>query len=228
MVNFRHIFGYLPDRWQMILKQLVYTWKVKTGRFVTDEPEFSYIESIVRSGDSVIDIGANIGVYTLKFSKLVGATGHVYAFEPIQESFYHLTIHSNSCTYRNITLVNMAVSDKARIATMTIPRPENRSRNYYRASMTGSEAEFGRDSIKVFCCTLDSFDFPARIRLVKIDVEGHEAAVMSGMMSLIERDKPVLIVESISPEDCEWLESRGYQKTKLPSSPNTIFEYTSA
>lgn len=224
----RNVFGYLPDRWQIILKQVVFAWKIKTGRFVTDEPEFSYIESVVHAGDNVIDIGASVGVYTLKFSELVGATGRVYAFEPVPESFYLLAVHTSLCSYRNVTLFNMAVSDKTGIATMTIPRSGNHLRNYYRASITNPEQVVGADSIQVFCYPLDSFHFPARIRLVKVDVEGYEGAVLGGMKDLIKRERPVLIVESVLPGMSERLSSQGYRRTNLPGSPNTIFECTSA
>lgn len=227
MVKPESIIRYVPDRWQIVLKQLIYAWKIKTGRFVTNEPEFDYIKSIVHAGDNVIDIGANMGVYTLKFSQLVGKTGHVYAFEPIPESFYLLTAHINLCQHKNVTLLNMAASDKVIIAPMTIPHGNNRLRNYYRASLVASGAEVGQDVVRVLCCPLDVLHLPQRIRLVKIDVEGHEAAVLDGMKGLIERDKPVLIVESIPSAISEWLSSQGYKRTELPDSPNTIFESTS-
>lgn len=227
MVTLRNILGYLPDRWQITLKQLKFAWMIKTGHFISNEPEFTYIESVVHAGDNVIDIGASVGVYTLKLSELVGASGRVYAFEPVPESFYLLTVLTGLRRYRNVTLVNMAVSDKSKIAPMTIPRSGNHLRNYYLASITAPELLVGVDSVQVFCFPLDSFNIPARIRLVKIDVEGHERAVLNGMMDLIKRDKPVLIVESVLPGMSEWLSSQGYQRTNLPGSPNTIFECSS-
>lgn len=219
---------YLPEQWQLILNRIAFAWKLKIGQYMTGEPEFQWIESVIRSGDTVVDIGANAGVYTRKFANLVGPAGRVVAVEPIPESFHLLTIHTSLLAYKNVTLLNIAASDKVMIAPMTIPRSSSRLRDYYRASMADSSAAMGRDSVQVLCCPLDSFHFPARIRLVKIDVEGHEAAVLSGMRCLIERDKPVLIIESISPEICEWLSSQGYRRTNLPGSPNTIFECTDA
>jgi FkbM family methyltransferase len=219
-----NIFRYLPDRWQITLKQLKFAWMIRTGHFITDEPEFSYIESIVHAGDNVIDIGASVGVYTLRLSKLVGTSGRVYAFEPVPESFYLLTINTGLCSNRNISLINMAISDKPRIATMTIPRSGNHLRNYYLASIADPKLLHSVDSVQVFCFPLDLFTFPSRIRLVKIDVEGHEEAVLNGMMDLIERDKPTLIIETVLPGMSEWLISHGYQRTNLAGSPNTIFE----
>lgn len=225
---FARLATYLPERWQLTLDRLFLAWEHKFGQFVTGEPEFRWIEGVVRPGDTVVDIGANAGVYTRKLANLVGPTGRVVAVEPIPESFRLLTMHASLLAHQNVTLLNIAASDQAMIAPMAIPRSSGRLRDYYRASMADLTDSTDEDRVQVLCCPLDSLHFPARIRLVKIDVEGHEAAVLSGMRCLIERDKPVLIVESISPEICEWLTSQSYRRTNLPGSPNTIFECTDA
>ena len=221
---FLHIIKYLLQHLQLKLRSIVLAWKIQTGRFTSDEPEFRWIEEIIHPGDIVLDIGANFGVYTLKFSNLVGPGGRVIAWEPVPESFYLLTINTSLCRFKNVTLLNLAASDEIRIASMIIPeRKEDGLRNYYRASLIDINAA-DRNGTQVLCCPLDSLQLPARIRLVKIDVEGHEAMVLAGMKGIIERDKPVLIIESISPEICTWLYSQGYRQTKFPGSPNTVFE----
>jgi FkbM family methyltransferase len=225
---FTRLATYLPEQWQLTLRRLAFALELKSGQFVTGEPEFKWLESVIRPGDTVVDIGANAGVYTRKLANLVGPAGRVVAIEPIPESFHLLTMHTSLLAHNNVTLLNIAASDKVMIALMTIPRSSSHLRDYYRASMADPSIALGRDSVQVLCCPLDSLHLPAPIRLVKIDVEGHEAAVLSGMRGLIERDKPVLIIESISPEICEWLSSQSYRRTNLPGSPNTIFEYTDA
>jgi FkbM family methyltransferase len=217
---------YLPERWLTTLNRITFAWQLKLGQFVTGEPEFEWVGSVIRPGDTVIDVGANAGVYTRKFASLVGPTGRVVAFEPVPESFHLLTVHTSLLEYRNVTLLNLAASDKMMVAAMSIPRSSGRLRDYYRASIAGPSVPVDEDRVQVLCCPLDSLCLPAPVRLVKIDVEGHEAAVLSGMRCLIERDKPVLIIESISPEICEWLSSQGYGRTNLPGSPNTIFQCT--
>jgi FkbM family methyltransferase len=219
---------YLPEQWQLALRRLAFAVEHKSGQFVTGEPEFQWLETVIRPGDTVVDIGANAGVYTRRLAHLVGPTGRVVAVEPIPESFQLLTMHTSLLAHKNVTLLNLAASDKVMIAPMTIPRSSSRLRDYFRASMADPNLVMGRDSVMVFCCPLDSLDLPAPIRMVKIDVEGHEAAVLDGMRCMIERDKPILIIESVSSDIGEWLSSQRYRRTKLPGSPNTIFQYADA
>lgn len=224
MINIiQSLAAHLPVQWQLAMKRLRFVWKIRTGRFVTNEPEFRWIEQVVHSGDSIIDVGASVGVYTRKFSELVGVSGRVYAFEPVPESFYLLTTLAGLMPYRNVTLFNIAASDKVEIARITVPRLDNYPRNYYRASLAKGNTPLGEYNMQVLCCPLDAFNFPRTIRLIKIDVEGHEEAVLKGMRNLIERDRPTLIVESNFPERYSWLAEYDYRKEHLPDSPNDIF-----
>src|SRR5437867_3185244 len=67
--------------------------------------ETQLVQQMVRPGDVVLDVGANIGYYTLIFAELVGEQGHVYAFEPDPRNFAFLAKNVHSNRYRNVTLV---------------------------------------------------------------------------------------------------------------------------
>ena len=122
-----------------------------------------------------------------------------------------------------MTLFNAGGSDTSRIALVAIPRSKNGLLNYYRARVT--EEKFSQDYIvKSFCFPLDLFNLAGPIRLVKIDVEGHEINVLRGMQILIARDRPLLIVESNSSGVSEWLSLLDYRKKHLSGSPNVIFQ----
>lgn len=73
--------------------------------------EMAVIIKNVKPGQTVIDVGANIGLYTLLLAKLVGADGRVLAFEPGPVSFGLLTVNVHLNRYRNVTLENRAVTD---------------------------------------------------------------------------------------------------------------------
>src|SRR5690606_41619503 len=67
-------------RSQTELKRIHFSRQIKKGNFVTDEPEYKVLPNFIRKGDWVIDIGANVGHYTIQFSELVGKEGRVIAF----------------------------------------------------------------------------------------------------------------------------------------------------
>lgn len=82
------------------------------------------------------------------------------------------------------------------------------------------------NELTVLTLSLDSLNINHRIAVVKIDTEGHEAQVLSGMQKLIENSHPLLIVETESQEVIENLKEMGYILEKLPGSPNLIFKPT--
>lgn len=75
----------LPRLWQQELKRFYYRIRIYLLKFKTTEPEFRILDSIISSGDWVLDIGANIGVYTKRFSDLVGPQGRVIAIETLNK-----------------------------------------------------------------------------------------------------------------------------------------------
>jgi len=210
-----------PVGWQEELKRHHFRRQIKKGSFVTDEPEYAQLDKLVGDGDWVIDIGANIGHYTTRLSELVGATGRVIAFEPIPTTFGHLATNVLSCRYHNITLINAAVSETTAAMGMSIPNFSTGLKNYYQASISSQVSE--TDTL-VLTLSIDSLQLPQTIRLIKIDAEGHEPAVLKGISNILQRDKPILIVETVTAEVLAQLQPLGYQAQTYPGSPNTVFK----
>lgn len=224
MSLFKRIIALTPGRFQEEIKRIYFRKQIKKGKFRTDEPEFVEIENFLKEGDWAIDIGANIGHYTLKFSDLVGINGRVIAFEPIPVTFAHLSENAMQSKYKNITLINAAVSEKTELAGMSIPDFETGLKNYYEASISSNRNE---NDTQVLTLSVDSLEILHKISLIKIDAEGHEPAVFGGAMKLISRDTPILIVETVTDEIKRQLSSIGYKEEKLKDSPNTIFRIDS-
>ena len=67
----------LPERLQFDLESYLRSWQFRTGRFTPGEPEYDLLPELVQPGDRVLDIGANIGHYTLEMARLVGPRGPV-------------------------------------------------------------------------------------------------------------------------------------------------------
>ena len=75
--------------------------------------EIELLQQLIKPGDHVLDIGANIGFYAKIISNLVGEKGKVYCFEPDKTNYNYLV--KNTKGISNITLFNLAVSDKEEV-----------------------------------------------------------------------------------------------------------------
>jgi hypothetical protein len=83
----------------------------------------------------------------------------------------------------------------------------------------------GAMDVQVLTLAVDGFRIPQPIKLVKIDAEGHEVSVLRGMVELLRRDHPDLIVEDNSPEIEPYLTGLGYTAERLAGSSNAIFRW---
>jgi len=219
MIYIKKLINYFTPYYQQELKRFRYRYQIKRDTFVSEEPEFSVLDQLISKGDWVIDIGANIGHYTKKFSDLVGAEGRVIAIEPVPFTFALLASNISLLNWANVTLLNVAASSQTAVLGMTIPDFERGLKNYYQASIVDSESHF-----QVMAISLDSLNILHRVSLIKIDTEGHDPVVLQGMLNLVKRDHPTLIIETTSPQVFQILAELGYRKEKLAGSPNTIFK----
>jgi FkbM family methyltransferase len=204
-----------PRSIQHELRRHYYAWQLRSGRFRTEEREFQSLESFVAAGDWVVDVGANVGHYTARLSKLVGPSGRVLAFEPVPRTFELLAANVRQCPYDNITLFNLALSNEASLAAMDVPAG---TAGAYLAHLTDCDT-----GLSVLCLPLDAIPIPHPVRLVKVDAEGHELPVLQGMAKLLQRDRPILIVEVTASNTVQFLLQCGYAIEKLPGSPNCVF-----
>src|SRR5262245_46402626 len=211
----KQIASHFPRGWQQELKRQYYAWQIRREKFRPPEPEFELLDSLIQEGDWVIDIGANVGHYTAKLSRLVGISGRVLAFEPVPNTFRLLAANSRLFPHENVTLLNAAASRRSALAGITVPAgPEGQ----YLAHLNEDES-----GLYILCLSLDSLQLPQRVSLVKIDAEGHELEILMGMQELLHRDKPTIIVELGKREPIEFLVALGYAMQQLPGSPNGVF-----
>ena len=209
----------LPGDWQLALRRRMYARQIRRNAFRTSEPEYDRLGEWIREGDWVLDIGANIGHYTKRFSELAGASGRVLAFEPVPDTFALLTANVRLFAHANVSLFNAAVSDRLDLSGMMVPEFETGLRNYYEARL----ADAASAAFSVLTLPVDRLAIEARVALVKIDAEDHEAAVLAGMSRLLEKHHPVLIVETGDEEVVKRLAGLGYGSERLPGSPNILF-----
>jgi len=99
----RSLINILPTKLQLILSKLYFARLLKKQRLLSSEVEHEMLGSWIKQGDNCLDIGANIGRYTFKMSKIVGQKGHVFSFEPMHYQFHILTHLCSSSNYNNIS-----------------------------------------------------------------------------------------------------------------------------
>ncbi len=155
-----------------------------------DEPEMKVISSLVKKGDTVLDIGANFGSYTKFLAKQVGEEGTVHSFEPIPEVYGYLKANIQSVDLSNVKLHNCALSDFVGSAQFSIPKFEHSGENFYEGHLTENEGDITVDVKK-----LDEMTFDQLISFVKCDVEGAELKVLEGAKEFIRKNKPIWMLE---------------------------------
>ena len=215
----KRVAAHLPRQFHHELKRHYYAWQIQHGQFRTEEQEFQRLEQFVAPGDWVIDVGANVGHYTAKLSRLVGPSGRVLALEPVPKTFELLAHNVRRLPTANVTLLNLAASDRPTVAGMEVPTGSDGLENGYLAHISE-----GTSGINILCMPLDALRLPRPVKLVKIDAEGHELPVLRGMSELLKRDRPTLIVEVSRAASADFILKLGYAMERLPGSPNCIFK----
>jgi FkbM family methyltransferase len=224
MKSLKRMASRLPPSGQNELKRVLYRLQIRRGSFVSPEPEYAILPHLVKPGDWVVDVGANVGHYTRRLSQLAGKTGRVIAFEPVPETFALLAANLQAASATNATLVNAAVSDTTRLVGMSIPLFDTGLSNYYEAHIS----EGGNGNLQVLSLSFDDLHIGHRISLIKIDAERHEASVLNGMQRTLASDCPTLIIETNSPEIARQMSALGYAAKKLQGSPNVLFIHSRA
>jgi FkbM family methyltransferase len=151
------------------------------------------MRDLLRTGDCVVDVGANFGYHALLCASYVGPSGHVYAVEPVPSNYRLLDRHIALNDFGGrITLITQAASD---VAGGTLELHGVLDGVSVTAGM--HKAEGSGVVLKVSVTTLDEClaHRPKPIRLIKIDVEGAEQLVLRGAAKLLAQDRPLLIVE---------------------------------
>jgi FkbM family methyltransferase len=172
------------------------------------EKEIELFRQLIRPGDVVLDIGANIGPHTLYFSKAVAQKGLVLAFEPQRIIYQTLCANMALNSVLNVQCFNVAVGEIP--GSIVVPILDYNAENNFGGLNLGT-FESGE---RVQVVPLDSLNLP-RCNFLKIDVEGMEIKVLKGAQKTIQRHKPLLYVENDRKENAsmlvEYISTLGYK-----------------
>jgi len=146
---------------------------------------------VLHEGDVVLDIGANLGVFTVLSARLCGSRGEVHAFEasPAMKDILERNVALNSAT--NVTIYPFAAGERETTLPFYLANEKNAGLGSLR-----NPGDSASGVIQVSVRPIDSLMSRfGTVKLIKIDVEGAEPLVLKGARGLIERDRPFLILE---------------------------------
>jgi FkbM family methyltransferase len=149
------------------------------------------IKRFVKEGDVVIDVGANIGYYTVLMSRLAGASGKVIAFEPTRHFGGVLAENIAVNKLGNVEVVSSGLSNRAQEMLIDIG-PSSATLH----SPAGFDAILGHEEITL--TTLNDFvkqRAPEKIDFIKVDIDGHEPLFFDGAWDALEKYSPIIIFE---------------------------------
>lgn len=152
------------------------------------DAEIDLISKLVQKNDTILDVGANIGLMTMPFSKIVGKEGKVLSFEPQSKIYYILCANVAINNLSNVEPYNLAVGDSNE--PLFLPNID-----YTRLGNFGGISLSNNGSIRIGQIKLDDFIFE-RLNFIKIDVEGMEIDVLKGANKTIQKHRPILYVEN--------------------------------
>jgi FkbM family methyltransferase len=197
---------FLPAEWRGIAK-LVFAFRESY------EPELSCLKTILSPGSTFIDVGANIGIYTLAASKIVGETGRVLAFEPSTQSSPLLAKNIALNGLTNVHTFSVALAQKKGRAWLHRgPNPTLNS--------LGKDPSWKEDGEEVVMEPLDRVLRKAcvgSVDVIKMDVQGAEELVLRGASNIVTSAHPIVILE-VWPEGAALLGLSPYGALELLKS----------
>jgi FkbM family methyltransferase len=158
--------------------------------------EYGPFCEIIRPGMTVLDVGANIGVFTLAAARLVGPTGRVIAFEPLPRNHRFLMANLALNGYSHVTVERMAVGNRDEPLTINLFGTDNLS--FSDTVVRGQKA-----TCEVQCCRLDTYlrkHGIDHVDVMKIDIEGAEDFAIEGMSDLFAGGCFPRVIMEVHPE----------------------------
>jgi FkbM family methyltransferase len=186
-----------------------------------EQSELKFIRELVKPGQTVLDIGANIGFFAITMASLVGLTGRVFAFEPIDKNadLLQRSILENKYESR-IKIERVAVGHSSQKASIVMP---TFSPNPVGAYLYADNAVLLQHDIKeVDMIALDHYPLSHPVHFIKMDIEGAEPLALKGAVELLKTDRPTILSE-IHPEQLRrvsgmtsgqflsWMQDKGYR-----------------
>jgi FkbM family methyltransferase len=175
------------------------------GNYSTELLETKVFEKYLKPGMRVLDLGANIGFYTLLASSKVGPSGQVIALEPSPQNFKLINLSLEANSFSNVTTINAAVSDfvgKSFLHLSPYYNSEHSLFNYhYSSGHVNNTNKISIDVTTVDKILEDSLDYT--VDLIKMDIEGSESKALDGMQRVLEENEHFVLITEFWPKGFE-------------------------
>jgi FkbM family methyltransferase len=190
----KRVVYHLPAPWRQALRK---RYIVYTLRSEPPPPELPLLARLVTPGSLVIDAGANVGTYTVALAKAV-PSARILSIEPIPTTRELLTHSVRALGLSNVTVVPVALSDRAARVVMEIPELGGQPMlTLARIKYSDASKPPLNTHVEVETSTLDRLLASERapVSLLKCDVEMHELELLRGAIGIIRRDHPAIYAE---------------------------------
>ena len=161
-----------------------------------------FIRKYINEGDTVWDVGANIGYFSLEFARSVGPKGKVLSFEPHPEIFKVLQRNVSRNRYQNINLQNVACGEQTTISKLYFSTENEGNHKIIRNSSSN-------DSVDIKVVKLSSFLETHTPRLIKMDIEGAELFALKGLGADYLKNNSVDFVIEYHPYEMSFFNVEG-------------------
>ena len=186
--------------------------------------ETKWVKNNVNGGDIVLDVGANIGYYSLMLSRLVGKTGHVFSFEPEPSNFELLKKNILINNFTNIQAENVALSDHDGSTKLFISEMRTGMHRIYPSRFCTEKF------VETKMISLDNYfkdnEFLEKISFIKMDVEGSELGVLKGMKKIFEKSENLKILMEFVPSCMREFGSEPSELLSILKNEGFKFSYT--
>jgi len=158
--------------------------------------EMFWASQYIKEGDTVVDLGAHDGLYTLLFSELVGEHGKVISVEPNPSQISRLENIARFNKITNVEIVSEAASDSVGIARLNISSKQHSGHSTLGGFVYSDNSS--NEVVAVSTNTLDNISVKNKlnkVNFIKIDIEGYEIHALRGMARILSEYKPVILCE---------------------------------
>jgi FkbM family methyltransferase len=179
-----------------------------------------FAKKLIQKGDTVFDIGANLGYYSNLFIQWIGSAGKLYSVEPVKP--FQEILHWKLDKYPNVTIFPYALGLEEKNITLVIPA----GHKYLKTGLPHVLDEIDKDGTDQYEHRFDAemkkasglFAGAGKVDFIKCDIEGYEEFVLPEMRSILENYKPIVQVETWGTHKAvvdELFSSLGYNKYQL-------------